>query len=87
MNEPRVVEETIEMISTGLILTVPSADNDNRTFITCEDCKESFLLVDPAEVDNTGAQIIESLSMLPRIMLALHHITQCPFDGPKVSPK
>jgi len=85
MNEPRIVVETIEMISTGLVITVPAADDDNRTFITCDDCKESFLLVDPAEVGNEATQILSSLKLLPALMLALRHITECPYDGPKVS--
>ncbi len=84
MNEPRIVEETIEMTSTGLILAVPAADDDNRTFIVCEDCKESFLLVDPAEVSSTATQFFEGLKLLPRLMLALRHIVECPYDGPKV---
>jgi hypothetical protein len=81
------VEETIRMISSGLIIAVTESDDDNRIFIVCEDCKESFLLINPGEVGDQASQMIACLKLLPALMLALRHITECPFDGPKVVPQ
>lgn len=82
MGEPVIEkEEIIDMIGTSLILTVPNDDDDNRAFLTCKDCNESFLLVDSSKMNNPITSMIESLNMFPRLTFAIRHIIKCPANG------
>lgn len=76
-------EEIIEMFASGLVVSVPEDENDNRTFLSCQDCKETFLLFDPATMSDPIRSTMESLAILPRLIEALHHITICPAEPEK----
>ena len=64
----------IKMMSTGMTLAIPQDDTDYRAFLVCEECWETFLLMDNNE--QHPAQV------LSRVLIVLNHVTRCPGEIP-----
>lgn len=70
----------VDMLATGLILALSRDENDKRTFLACEGCRNAFLVFDSDAMTNKITSMTETLSILPRIIVALRHVAECPYD-------